>query len=218
MRPSLVIFDCDGVLVDSERLAAKSMEESLRMLGLDMTYAEIRRELVGLSWNDTIIKIEERLGSAVPEDWPQRAQQQDRERFLSDLQAVAGVRSVIDRLRSEAMPYCVASSGEPSKMNATLGATDMLHLFEGVMFSATMVKRGKPHPDIFLYAAEQMGHGPDGCVVIEDSVYGVRAGRAAGMRVFAYTGDPHSDEKMLAEAGGEPFADMADLPRLLGLV
>lgn len=218
MRPSLVIFDCDGVLVDSERLAAKSMEESLRILGLHMTYAEIRRELVGLTWGDMVLKVEQRLGRAIPEDWPQRARQQDRKRFLSDLQAVTGVRSVIDRLRYEAMPYCVASSGEPSKMNATLGATDMLHLFEGVMFSATMVERGKPHPDIFLYAAEQMGHAPDGCVVIEDSVYGVRAGRAAGMRVFAYTGDPHSDEKTLAEAGGEPFDNMADLPRLLGLV
>jgi len=218
MRPSLIIFDCDGVLVDSERLAAQTMEESLRVLGIDMTYAEIRREFVGLTWKDTIIKIEERLGSAIPEDWPRRTQQQDRKRFLTELQPVPGVRSVIDRLRDEALPYCVASSGEPSKMNATLGATDMLHLFEGVIFSATMVERGKPHPDLFLYAAEQMGHAPEGCVVIEASVYGVRAGRAAGMRVFAYTGDPHSDEKILAEAGGEPFDNMADLPHLLGLV
>ncbi len=217
MRPSLIIFDCDGVLVDSERLAAEGMVESLRLLGLEMSYREIRKEFVGLSWVDTISAIEKRLGHPIPQDWHRRRHNPDRLHFLEQLQPVPGVHGVIDHLREAKLPYCVASSGETAKMNATLGATGLLHLFEGLLFSATMVSRGKPHPDLFLYAAKQMGHAPARCVVVEDSIHGVKAGRAAGMRVLAYAGDPHSDEKALADAGGEPFHHMTGLPELLDL-
>ena len=217
MRPSLVIFDCDGVLVDSERIAAEGMVESLRILGLDMSYAEIRREFVGLTWSDMVARIERKLGGPIPPDWSSRTRDRDRARFLSELQPVPHVRDVVHRLRDAAIPYCVASSGDPAKMQATLGATDLLPLFDDVLFSATMVARGKPHPDLFLFAADQMGHAPDGCVVIEDSLPGVGAARAADMRVLAYAGDPHTDDAALADAGAEVFHDMRDVPRLIGL-
>ena len=215
MRPSLVIFDCDGVLVDSERIAGESMRASLLTLGLDMTIKEIRNAFVGLSWADCIAKIEERTGEPIPDTWRERTQLRDRKWFADRLDVVPGIREVVEAVRTYPLDYCVASSGDIEKMNFTLGLTKLLPHFEDRMFNSAMVERGKPHPDLFLHAAAQRGHAPEGCAVIEDSIYGVKAGIAAGMKVFAYAGDPHADEQALADAGGHVFDDMSDLPKLL---
>lgn len=217
MPPSLVIFDCDGVLVDSERLAGESMRLSLLELGIEMSIAEIRKTFVGLAWPDCLKKIEIQIGGPIPEGWLERIQLRDKKWFVEQLEPVAGVLDVIELLRAHGMPFCVASSGDIAKMHITLGVTNLLPYFEDVLFSATMVERGKPHPDLFLHAADQMGHAPSSCIVIEDSVHGVTGAVAAGMRVLAYAGDPHNDVEALRAAGGEVVHDMSEIPKAIGL-
>ncbi len=122
---------------------------------------------------------------------------------------------VVDALDRIGLPSCVASSGPHHKMAVTLRRTALWERFEGRIFSATEVRRGKPAPDLFLHAARQMGFDPAQTAVVEDSVPGVLAARAAGMRALAYAGDSDADAEALAEAGGETFRDMAELPGLL---
>lgn len=131
------------------------------------------------------------------------------------VQAVPHVGTFIDAVRAAGIPYCVASSARVTKMHITLGATGLLPLFEHAMFSATMVGRAKPFPDLFLHAAASMGAAPADCVVIEDSVAGTQAGIAAGMRVFSYHGDPYADPDGLEMAGGVLFDDMRKLAGLI---
>jgi len=131
--------------------------------------------------------------------------------------AIPGIRDVVDLHAAAGRPYCVASSGRIEKMHATLGSAGLLPLFADVLFSATMVGRGKPAPDLFLHAAQAMGHPPQRCVVIEDSLPGVQAAIAAGMRVCAYAAAPYVDADRYRALGAEVFDDMRRLPRLLGL-
>ncbi len=214
---SLVIFDCDGVLVDSEPLANRALQQNLERLGLSMTYEEVRQRFLGLSWARVCEIIEEMLGRPLPEGWLEDQRAHDRALFKAHLQPIPGVRDVVETVRARGLSYCVASSGEVDKMQFTLGLTGLLPLFEDVLFSATMVTRGKPHPDLFLLAAERMGQAPEHCAVIEDSVNGVTGARAAGMTVYAFAGDPMADRSGLEKAGGLLFDRMADLPGLLGL-
>lgn len=216
LRPSLVIFDCDGVLVDSEPIANALLAEALGELGLTLSVAETCRSFVGLSWPDCLRKIERLTGRPVPDGWEAGLRARELEAFRDGLRPVPGVRGVIQLLQAQAVAFCVASSGDVEKMRLTLGVTDLLPELEHVLFSVRMVTRGKPHPDLFLYAARKMGEAPERCAVIEDSVPGVVAGKAAGMRVLAYAGDPYSNREALRAAGGEVFTRMGQLPPLLG--
>lgn len=137
--------------------------------------------------------------------------------FRNGLDPIPHVGEAVQAIASAGIPFCVASSGQLTKMRLTLGLTGLLPYFEQSLFSVSMVSRGKPFPDLFLYAAQAMGHAPEACVVVEDSVAGVMAARAAGMRALAYAGDPESEREGLAAAGGELFDDMRELPRLIGL-
>jgi HAD superfamily hydrolase (TIGR01509 family) len=211
--PDLVIFDCDGVLVDSEGPANRLLCEAINRAGLDISEQETNRELNGLTMASTLEIIEHRLGRALPSDFLPRLQERTFEAFRHELKAVPGIHDAIARID---LPDCVASSGEIEKMRFTLGLTGLLDHFEGRLFSATQVARGKPAPDVFLFAAEQMGVAPDRCVVVEDAVAGVQAARAAGMPVFAYAGHDYADTDALRQAGGQIFSSMADLPVLLG--
>jgi HAD superfamily hydrolase (TIGR01509 family) len=206
----LVIFDCDGVLVDSEPIANRAFADALCEIGLPLSYEEVCREFTGLSMPRCIQIVEERLGRSVPGELVRRLQARTFDAFRERLQPVPGVREVLDRL---VIPVCVASSGEPEKIRLTLGLTGLLSRFEGRIFSATEVDRGKPWPDLFLHAARTLGARPARCAVVEDSLPGVRAARAAGMVVFAYA--PEADGGELAGAGATVFGAMTDLPRLL---
>lgn len=214
--PGLIIFDCDGVLVDSEPLAIRSLLEGMEDLGLAMGADEARRVFVGLSWKSVLAEIEQRLGGPVPEGWSEGRRARDRALFEAELEAVPGVRAVLQHLQTQGQPICVASSGLPEKIRFSLTLTDLIGFFaDDRIFSASMVARGKPHPDLFEHAAQICGVAPADCVVIEDSVPGATGAVAAGMRVLAYGGDPLSDHAGLAEAGGLVFRAMADLPALL---
>ncbi len=215
MTPALVIFDCDGVLVDSEAIANRIMAETITATGIPITYEECRARFVGGTLQRVMDTVEEWLGRPLPAGWKEDFEARRNAAFREDLQPVPGVAAAVEALRAAGIPICVASSGTFEKMNLTLGLTGLKDYFDGNIFSAASVTRGKSAPDLFLYAAERMGQLPETCTVVEDSLLGVTAGVAAGMRVLAYAADGDADA--LKAAGGQPFADMAELPGLLGL-
>lgn len=216
MRPSLVIFDCDGVIVDTEKTANTVLCRWLSEAGFPVTYEESRKRFAGRSMKSVQEEIE-KDGRLLGFDLMDRWYGSLNEIFATQVEPVAHIETVVEALREASLPWCVASSAKVDKMHLTLGTTGLIEHFRDVLYSATMVPRGKPFPDLFLHAAHEMGHAPETCVVIEDSVWGTKAGIAAGMRVFSYHGDPHSDRDGLEEAGGILFDDMRDLPRLLGI-
>lgn len=210
-RFDLIIFDCDGVVVDSERIVHEVFGEFLRELGVDLPPAQVYEQFLGRTLADCMKIVAELTGRPVPsgalDAYRHRRDQVLRER----VQPVEGIREVLERLD---VPYCIASSGDHAKMRATLGATNLLPLFGGKLFSATEVKRGKPAPDVFLYAAARMRAAPARTAVVEDSVNGIAAARAAGMTAFGFAG--LTPVERLAEAGAEvTFTQMRELPALL---
>ena len=205
----LVIFDCDGVLVDSERLSVRTEREILAGLGWPLSEAEIVDRFVGRSAAHMHQEIERHLSRAV--DWDIEFEARYREVFDRELVAVPGV---VEALGEITVPTCVASSGSHEKMRFTLGKTGLYDHFAGRIFSVDQVARGKPAPDIFLFAAEQMGARPGRCAVVEDSVSGVTAGLAAHMEVLAYAGGVTAADKLSIE-GAVVFDDMRDLPTLV---
>lgn len=207
----LVIFDCDGVLVDSERLAIKVEVKVLARLGWPLGEEEIIQRFVGVSDADFRRGIEAHLGRRLPDDWEDELESLHRKAFAEELRPVDGIVDALDQI---AVPTCVASSGTHEKMRYTLGLTGLYGRFHGRLFSATEVERGKPSPDLFLHAARKMGVRPTSCVVVEDSFNGVSAGRAAGMKVFAYGGGVTSAAR-LAGPNTTVFSDMRELPGLL---
>ena len=215
---TLTIFDCDGVLVDSEAVANRVMVDMLAGIGFEIGLADCMARFVGKSMPTVQAEVEAETGRAFPPGWPEAIRARTIETFQRERVApIPGIRDVIAAHRAVGRPYCVASSGRVEKMHATLGSAGLLPLFGEVLFTATMVERGKPAPDLFLHAAEVMGHPPAACVVVEDSLPGVQAGVAAGMRVCAYAAAPYADAAVYAALGAEVFTDMGELPGLLGL-
>jgi HAD superfamily hydrolase (TIGR01509 family) len=205
-----VIFDCDGVLVDSEIISNRVLAEVLTGIGLPMTTAESTARFKGRAWAQCVASIEQLLGAPPPPDLLETYRAARDEAFAA-LEPVRGIEEALDRID---LPDCVASSGDHAKMRLTLGLTGLYDRFEGRIFSATEVGgKGKPAPDLFLYAAERMGFDPATTAVVEDSTPGVEAGVAAGMVVLAYA--ENGEGPQLAAAGGHVFTDMAELPGLL---
>ncbi len=210
MPNALVIFDCDGVLVDSDRISLRIQAEHITALGLPTTYEEGVRDFLGLGRPGTRRILEERRGGPLPEGWEADLDAAVDEAFRRELGPVAGIEAALDAID---VPTCVASSGSQEKMRLTLGLTGLRERFEGRIFSADEVERSKPFPDLFLFAAERMGAAPEDCVVVEDSPRGAAAARAAGMRALGYAAE--DDGAALAREGAEVFTSMADLPALL---
>jgi HAD superfamily hydrolase (TIGR01509 family) len=208
----LVIFDCDGVLVDSERIAVRVEAELLAELGWPLSQAEIVERFMGRTTEYMDEAIEAQLGSRLPGDWRDQFQRRYREAFAAELVPVDGVLDALDQI---AVPTCVASSGSHDKLRFTLGHTGLYERFEGRIFSGYEVANGKPAPDLFLHAAARMGAEPARCAVVEDTLYGVLAARAAGMRVFGYAGGGLTPPERLEGEGTVVFQDMRELPRLL---
>jgi HAD superfamily hydrolase (TIGR01509 family) len=210
----LVIFDCDGVLVDSERTAVRVDAAVLADLGWELTDSEFVDRFVGRSTSSMRKDIETHLGRSLPPNWEEETENRYQEAFLSELKPVDGIVEALDALSGLHLPACIASGGSHGKMRLTLGLTGLLSRFEGRIFSVTEVERGKPAPDLFLYAAQRMGVAPDRCVVVEDSQYGVQAARAAGMRAFGYAGGL-TPAQWLEGPDTVVFDDMRALPALL---
>jgi HAD superfamily hydrolase (TIGR01509 family) len=210
----LVIFDCDGVLVDTERIAVKVDMQVFSALGLTLTEQEVIERFVGRSDEYIASQIEAELGRPLAPDWEEEFMPLYREAFAAELRPVDGVVEALDQI---AIPTCVASSGTQEKMRYTLGLTGLYERFAGRIFSVSEVARGKPAPDLFLHAAQRMGIEPRRCAVIEDSRWGVEAARAAAMRAFGYAGGLTSADR-LEGPGTTVFDDMGRLPGLLAAV
>jgi HAD superfamily hydrolase (TIGR01509 family) len=208
---SLVIFDCDGVLVDTERIAVRIDMIVLAELGWPMTEAEVVERFMGRSDEEMTADIEAHLGHRLPASWEEPFRHLYRQAFEAELEPVAGVVEALDAI---AIPTCVASSGTHEKIRFTLGLTGLYERFAGRIFSVSDVARGKPAPDLFLHAADRMGVPPAQCAVVEDSRYGVEAARAAGMRAFGYAGGL-APKGALAGPQTIVFEDMRELPDLL---
>jgi len=213
-RTRLVIFDCDGVLVDSEPVANRMLGQMLHEIGLDLTQEQIFERFVGYSLPHCLRVIEGMLGHAPPESFLRDLQARTFAAFKTELRAMPGIEQALDELEAAGLPYCVASSGDHEKMNTTLGITGLLPRFAGRIFSVTQVARGKPAPDVYLFAARQLGAEPAACVVVEDTPPGVQAGAAAGMTVFGFSA--HTPEHKLMAAGAQRTFD--DLRRLFSML
>lgn len=215
---ALTIFDCDGVLVDSEPAANRVMVDMLAEIGFTIGLADCMARFVGKSMKTVQAEVMAEAGAIFPPGWPEAIRARTIETFQRErIEAIPGIHDVVSAHRAAGRPYCVASSGRIQKMQASLGSSGLLPMFDDVLFSATMVEHSKPAPDLFLHAAEAMGHPAAACVVVEDSLPGVQAAVAAGMRVCAYTAAPYGDAAVYRALGAEVFDDMADLPGLLGM-
>ena len=207
----LVVFDCDGVLVDSEVIAIRVDQRVLADLGWELELDDIVERFVGKSEAHFVAAVEQQLGIRLADGWDRDYGRWYQEAFERELEAVDGIEDALDRL---SLPHCVASSGSHEKMHRTLGKTGLLSRFQGRIYSATEVANGKPAPDLFLHAAASLGAAPRRCAVVEDSAYGVQAARAAGMHVFAYAGGV-TPASRLAGPGTTVFSDMRLLPELI---
>ncbi len=208
----LVIFDSDGVLVDSEHLALGVMAEHACAAGAEMSVDEAVRLFRGWKISDCVLEIERRSGRPTAATFIDDVRHATARAFECDLLAVEGVHAALDLITA---PICVASNGPLFKLTQTLSLTSLLARFEGRIFSAYEVGSWKPEPGLFLHAARSLGADPTRCVVVEDSIPGVRAALAAGMRVLGYAGAGPEAAMELAEAGAEVFHHMRDLPTLL---
>jgi HAD superfamily hydrolase (TIGR01509 family) len=207
----LVIFDCDGVLVDSEPISVEIDMLVLERVGLAMSRAEVIDRFVGRSKGVMMTAIEEHLGHELSPCLDQEFEQLYDDAFEEQLTAVDGVHEALSGI---SLPTCVASSSEPRSLRHKLELVGLYEQFAGRIFSASDVKRGKPAPDLFLHAADQRGAHPEACLVIEDSKYGVQAARAAGMEVFAYEAGL-VDPRLLVGERTVLFDDMRALPRMI---
>ncbi|MFE2971417.1 HAD family hydrolase [Streptomyces sp. NPDC059340] len=207
----LVIFDCDGVLIDSERIAVRVHVAVGAELGWPLTETEVIDKFIGRSIVSNAEQITARVGQRRATHWLERFEQLHRAAVDAELTPVDGILEVLDTLT---LPSCVASGGSHDTMRHTLGHTGIYPYFEGRIFSASEVAHGKPAPDLFLHAAEQMGVHPSACIVVEDSKYGIQAARAAGMRALGYTGGL-TPAQWLEGPNTTVFEDMRKLPTLL---
>jgi HAD superfamily hydrolase (TIGR01509 family) len=215
--PDLIIFDCDGVLVDSEPISIAVLLDVMAKAGHVMDEKTAYRLFLGRSMATTIELLRDDFGFVVTPAHLDQARATLNERFCRELKPIPGIRTALGKLSE---PRCIASSSKPERIRLSLSVTGLLDQFEPHIYSATMVERGKPAPDLFLHAARGMGVAPDDCLVIEDSPAGVQAAKAAGMRVFGFTGGSHALAGGLAAALAllEPdavFDDMRLLPSLV---
>lgn len=217
MTPDLVIFDCDGVLVDSEALSVTALLGMIALAGGTVGEDAAYEHFLGKSMKSVREILGRDFGLVITDEHLTAMRVELMRKFREELKPIPGVSQVLPRL---GVPCCVASSGTLDRIRYSLDVTGLLGLLEPHLFSAGMVARGKPAPDLFLHAASSMGANPQNCLVIEDSPAGVEAARAAGMRVFAFTGGSHAGNPALKArlASSEPdfiFADMLQLPDLI---
>ncbi|WP_040168141.1 HAD family hydrolase [Microbacterium gorillae] len=212
MSHDLIIFDCDGVLVDSEVIAVEIDRRILAEFGWHLSIDEIVDRFLGGTEEAFVAQLGAHLGRPLPPDWDAPYVAWYREAFEAELQPVLGIESVLSGIDA---PFCVASNGSHAKIRHSLGLTGLLeHFPDEHIFSAQDVAHGKPAPDLFRHAARSLGAAPEDCVVIEDSRSGVRAARAAGMRVLGYAGGL-TPAAWLADEGATVFTDMTEVPALL---
>ena len=212
----LIIFDCDGVLVDTEEINRRALITVLRGVGIKITEEEAAKHLHGLSNRGIKEKVKALWGITLGDRFTLDLETAESELVRRHVQPVEGVRGAVMGIIERGVGACVASNGTLQAMRERLTYADLIDLFADRLFSAEQVPRGKPSPDVFLYAASSMGYNPTSCIVVEDSLVGVVAGRAAGMRVLAFAArSKQALAPALEAAGGVVFSRMSNLPRLV---
>ncbi|WP_353778942.1 HAD-IA family hydrolase [Winogradskyella sp. 3972H.M.0a.05] len=205
-----VIFDCDGVLVDSELIGNGVLVDLANTYGANITLEYALKHFKGNSMRVCYDKISELATEKLPDDFVDMYREKSFEAFKSDIKPIKGVENVLNNLD---LPYCVASSGPENKIRLNLELTGLLPYFEGKIFSCYAIQKWKPDPSIFLLAAEAMNVSPKDCLVIEDSLLGIEAANRGGFDVFAYTEHDYNDE--LSEKSTADFDNMADLVKMI---
>jgi HAD superfamily hydrolase (TIGR01509 family) len=188
----LVIFDCDGVLVDSEPIALEVLVDALAVKGITIDANGAAERFLGRSIGSMADVVRQEFGVEIDQDFLSQMREALYTRFRRELRPIAGIKPAVAGLKEQGLSWCVASSSQRERIELSLAATGLLELFEPSIFSATLVENGKPAPDLFLYAAAAMGADPAACIVVEDSPAGIIAAKAAGMKVCAFTGGSHT--------------------------
>ena len=215
MTAPLVIFDCDGVLVDSEPITHRALAADLTRHGLEMEAERCTELFIGGTMASVALRARE-LGATLPDDWVERFYALMFAELENTVEPIPGVDAALDALDAAGRTYCVASNGPMAKMAITLKRTGLAPRVDGRVFSAQEIGVPKPQPGLFIHAAAMLGRQTGACTVVEDSPSGVRAARAAGMRCLGYAAD--TPPARLRDAGAQTtFTDMAELPALLGL-
>ena len=219
LQTDLVIFDCDGVLVDSEVISCRAHAETLTRHGYSITSEQVFDRFLGRSMRQATLEVEAELGRSLPDDFHTQVYAEIFRLFAASLEATPHID---EALAAIALPVCVASSGPPEKISASLNRVGLYDRFAPHIFSAVQVRNGKPAPDLFLFAAEQMRTSPARCLVIEDSIPGITGALAAGMTVLGFHGGSHCRPgyaDTLRTAGAAiTFDDMRQLPDLIARI
>lgn len=213
-KKELLIFDCDGVLVDTEPISARILAQELRNLGLDLSNEQAIVLFKGGSLKDAFDYASKELNKPMPDDLEAVYRKKCFEAFKTEMEPITGIHDVLNQLANRIK--CVASNGPANKIKFNLEVCKIEHHFQESIFSAYDIKKWKPAPDLFLYAAKTMGFEPEQCIVIEDSDHGIVAARAAGMKVFGYNENGKTLEEFRS-LGAIPFQHMSELPKLLAL-
>jgi HAD superfamily hydrolase (TIGR01509 family) len=218
-KVDLVIFDCDGVLVDSELISCRAHSQMLTRHGYPITADQVLDRFLGVSDREARLIVEAELGRSLPGDFETQVKQATLQFYEGDLHAISNVGEAIAAI---GLKKCVASSGTPEKIRHGLTRAGLYDVLAPHIFSATQVKRGKPAPDLFLYAADRMQVPPERCLVIEDSIPGVTGALAAGMIVLGFHGGSHCrpghSDTLRAAGATVTFDDMRQLPGLIGRI
>jgi len=214
----LVIFDCDGVLIDSESISSRIETEELKRCGCDITVETYLEGALGIAEEEEIwTRIAQENGVLLPADFVRLVRERVDKAFENELKPIPGIEVILSELK---MPYCIASSSRPERIRKCLQLTGLARFFSDNVFSRISVDRGKPHPDLFLYAAARMGANPARCVVVEDSPAGVQGAQAAGMTVLGFLGAEHQipqlRDKLLESGSAALFKDMREFFRIVG--
>ncbi len=207
----LLILDCDGVVVDSEPITTRVLTEMLRELGVSIEAEQVAQTFTGHTFAHTLELVAELLGAPLPQDFVPNYGDRTFAALEAELKPVRGIETALGQIT---IPYCIASNGPHEKMRKTLGILNLLSRFEGRMFSSADVPRGKPFPDLFLFAARHFAVQPSACLVVEDSASGVAAALAAGMRVYGFA-EGTIGSGLLAAGAHRVFRQMSELPSLV---
>ena len=210
MKYKCIIFDCDGVLVDSEFISIKTLVEMAQSVGLKIDMKTATQEFTGKSLESILHFIESGINKKLPETFETEFRDKSFKKFKEELKPIKGIKNLLPRLK---IHYCVASSGPKEKIILNLTTTGLIGYFKNNIFSCYDIDSWKPNPDIFLHAAKEMGFQPNECVVIEDSIIGIEAAKNGGFDVYGYVND--KSDKTLLNSGAILFNDMDELGRLL---
>ena len=212
MKYKCIIFDCDGILVDSERISAKVFQSMMRELGVELEFETVLEQITGTSMKENLRFFSNHLGKSLPDDFESEFRKRSYKAFKTDLQPITGVHELLDKIK---IPVGVASSGPVEKINQNLETTNLIHYFGKNIFSSYEIGSWKPEPDIYLNAAKNMGFKPENCAVIEDSLVGVQAAKAGNFKVYALSNK--KQDNAFKKLGATVFSDMKELGNLLNL-